>query len=118
MRVRFLTDVVDPVFAVALRTPDGDTVFAASTEWEQPETGTYTPGEAVDVAVSFDNWFAPGRYEVIGSVLHPGTGRQVMAEQTDPTSFVVAGSRAGGGLVDVPHLFSVFRAAGARAQQP
>jgi ABC-type polysaccharide/polyol phosphate transport system ATPase subunit len=108
MRVRFLADAVDPVFAFRLTDPDERVVFAASTEWSEESPGTFTAGQAVDVAVSFDNWFAPGRYAVTGSVLHPGTGRQVMAEQEQPTTILVTGSRAGGGVVDVPHAFSLF----------
>jgi ABC-type polysaccharide/polyol phosphate transport system ATPase subunit len=108
MRVRFLADAVDPVFSFRLTDPDGRIVFQASTEWAQEPTGTFTAGQALDVAVSFDNWFAPGRYDVAGSVLHPGTGRQVMVEQDAPTTILVTGSRAGGGVVDVPHAFSLF----------
>ena len=116
MRVRFLADVDDPVFAVALTDMDGRVVFAASTEWEEGSAGTFSPGESVDVAVSFDNWFAPGRYEVSGRILHRGAGRRVMAEQGSGTSFVVTGSRAGGGAIDVPHAFYLMRA-GAEARQ-
>jgi hypothetical protein len=116
VRVRFEADTVDPVFAVALTDPDGQVVFGASTEWEEHASGAFSPGEVVDIAVSFDNWFAPGRYDVSGRVLHPGTGRRVMAEQADATSFVVTGSRSGGGVVDVPHAFYLIRA-GAAAEQ-
>jgi hypothetical protein len=115
MRVRFLVETTDPVFAVAIGDGGGRTVFGASTEWEEQGSGTFTPGETIDVAVSFDNWFAPGRYEVSGRVLHPGTGRQVIAESTEATSFLVTGSRSGGGVVDVPHAFYLFRA-GAEAE--
>jgi ABC-type polysaccharide/polyol phosphate transport system ATPase subunit len=116
MRVRFLADTDDPVFAVALKDMDGRVVFAASTEWEEGSAGAFSAGESVDVAVSFDNWFAPGRYEVSGRILHRGSGRRVMAEQAGGTSFVVTGSRAGGGAIDVPHAFYLTRA-GATAQQ-
>ena len=84
-------------------------MFAASTEWEEP-LGAFSPGETVDVALSFDNWFAPGRYGVTGRVMQAGTAHRVIAEQVDAASFVVTGSRAGGGVVDVPHAFSLYRA--------
>jgi Wzt C-terminal domain len=116
MRVRFLADVEDPVFAMALTDMDGRVAFAASTEWEEGSAGTFSAGESVDVALSFDNWFAPGRYEVSGRILHRGAGRRIMAEQDGGTSFVVTGSRAGGGAIDVPHAFHLTRA-GAAAQQ-
>ena len=109
MRVRFLADTSDPVLGLVLTDPDGDIVFAASTEWEEP-LGAFSPGETVDVALSFDNWFAPGRYGVTGRVMQAGTAHRVIAEQVDAASFVVTGSRAGGGVVDVPHAFSLYRA--------
>ncbi len=109
MRVRFLADTVDPVLGFVLTDPDGDVVFAASTEWEEP-LGAFSPGETVDVALSFDNWFAPGRYGVTGRVVQAGTAHRVIAEQTDAVSLLVTGSRTGGGVVDVPHAFSLYRA--------
>jgi len=109
MRVRFLADTSDPVLGLVLTDPDGDIVFAASTEWEEP-LGAFSPGETVDVALSFDNWFAPGRYGVTGRVMQAGTAHRVIAEHVDAASFVVTGSRAGGGVVDVPHAFSLYRA--------
>jgi ABC-type polysaccharide/polyol phosphate transport system ATPase subunit len=116
MRVRFLADTEDPVFAFELSDPDGRAVFTGSTEWAERPAGRFTVGEAVDVAVTFDNWFAPGRYEILGSVRHPGSARRVMAEQGTPTTLIVTGTRAGGGIVDVPHAFSLFRA-GAESEQ-
>jgi hypothetical protein len=115
MRVRFVAPTLDPVLGIVLADPDGGIVFAASTEWEEP-LGQFSPGEVVDLALSFDNWFAPGRYAVAGRVLQPGAGRRVIAEQTEAASFVVTGSRAGGGVIDVPHAFNLFRA-GVAAEQ-
>ena len=66
--------------------------------------------------LSFDNWFAPGRYTLEGEVRHPGAGRQVMASSEQAAGFVVTGSRTGGGMVDVPHAFSLWRA-GTEAEQ-
>jgi ABC-type polysaccharide/polyol phosphate transport system ATPase subunit len=109
LRVRFVAPADDPVLAVILTDPDGHAIFAASSEWDEP-LGEFGPGEILDLAVSFDNWLAPGRYDVAWQVLHRGSGRRVMAEQREALSIVVTGSRAGGGMVDIPHAFDFLRA--------
>ena len=61
--------------------------------------------------MTFDNWFAPGRYEVLGQRrATPAPRAASWPSRATPTSFVVTGTRAGGGIVDVPHAFSLFRA--------
>jgi ABC-type polysaccharide/polyol phosphate transport system ATPase subunit len=107
MRVRFHEPVDEPVFGFVLSDEQHRHVFAVTTEWDDKPTGSYVPGEVVDVAVSFDNWFAPGRYFASPRVLRPGPGRNAMAHLEESVSVVVAGSRAGGGLVDIPHEFYV-----------
>ena len=112
LRIRFVSDAVDPVLRAIVSDPDGQPVFVAASEWHEP-LGAFVPGEILDLAVSFDNWLAPGRYSVTWQVLHPGTGRRVMAEQTEALSIVVTGSRAGGGVVDIPHAFDFLRSGAA-----
>jgi ABC-type polysaccharide/polyol phosphate transport system ATPase subunit len=109
MRVRFLEAIAEPVFGFVLSDDQHRPVFAVTTEWDERPTGTYGLGEVVDVAVSFDNWFAPGRYFASPRVLRPGPGRHAMAHLEESMSVVVAGSRAGGGLVDIPHEFFLTR---------
>jgi ABC-type polysaccharide/polyol phosphate transport system ATPase subunit len=109
MRVRFAEPVADPVFGFVLTDEQHRNVFAVTTEWDERPTGTYAVGDVVDVAVSFDNWFAPGRYFASPRVLRPGPGRHAMAHLDEGVSVVVAGSRTGGGLVDIPHEFFVTR---------
>jgi ABC-type polysaccharide/polyol phosphate transport system ATPase subunit len=109
MRVQFAKAVSDPVFGFVLTDEQHRNVFAVTTEWDDRPTGTYAVGDVVDVAVSFDNWFAPGRYFASPRVLRPGPGRHAMAHLDESVSVVVAGSRTGGGLVDIPHEFFVSR---------
>ena len=109
LRVRFLDDTVDPVFAVTLRDAGGRSVFSASTEWDDRGEREFGMGEVVDVALTFDNWFAPGRYTLAGEVRQAGAGRRVLAGSEQETGFVVTGSRTGGGVVDVPHAFALFQ---------
>jgi energy-coupling factor transporter ATP-binding protein EcfA2 len=107
-RVRFLRPVTDPVFGFALSDDQHRRVFAVTTERDGRTTGAFDLGDVVDVAVSFDNWFAPGRYFASPQVAHPGPGTQLMAYREEGASVVVTGSRAGGGVVDIPHEFHVM----------
>jgi ABC-type polysaccharide/polyol phosphate transport system ATPase subunit len=107
MRVRFRRDVSDPVFGFAISDDQHRRVFAVSTEWDGYPTGSFSAGEEVHVAMSFDNWFAPGRYFASPQVAHGGTGLQLMDHREDGASVVVTGRRAAAGLVDIPHAFHV-----------
>ena len=109
MRVRCLAETVDPVFVLTLRDPHGRPIFAASTEWEEAQGRTFEPGELLDVALTFDNWLAPGRYLLGGEIRHPGSGQRSLAVEDEAASFVVTGSRSGGGAVDIPHAFYYFQ---------
>jgi ABC-type polysaccharide/polyol phosphate transport system ATPase subunit len=109
MRVRFHEAISEPVFGFVLSDEQHRSVFAVTTEWDDRPTGSYAPGEVVDVAVSFDNWFAPGRYYGSPRVVRPGPGRRAMAHLEESVTVVVAGSRAGGGVVDIPHEFHLDR---------
>ena len=109
MRVRFQRAIDEPVFGFVLSDEQHRHVFAVTTEWDDRPTGSYAPGEVVDVAVSFDNWFAPGRYFASPRVVHPGPGRHAVAHLEESASVVVTGSRVGGGLVDIPHQFHLDR---------
>ena len=114
MRVRFLCSVSDPVFVLWLSDPDGRRVLVVSSEWDDSLTGDFAPGDVVTTGVSFDNWLAPGRYELAAEVRYRGSGQRVMARAPDAASAVVTASRAGGGVVDIPHAFFLERS-GARA---
>jgi len=105
MRVRLTKPTQEPVFGFSLIDEQHRRVLVVTTEWDDRTTGWYAPGELVNVAVSFDNWFAPGRYFLTPHVAYPGAGGRLMAVRESVTSVVVTGSRTGGGIVDVPHEF-------------
>ena len=107
MRVRFRRDVSEPVFAFSIADDQHRRVFAASTEWDDTPTGSFAAGEEVAVAMSFDNWFAPGRYFASPQIAHGGTGLQLMDHREDGASVVVTGRRPSAGIVDIPHAFHV-----------
>jgi ABC-type polysaccharide/polyol phosphate transport system ATPase subunit len=108
MRVRFGAPVRDPVFHhLALADDHQRVVFAVTSEWDEAVHGDYEPGDAVTAGASFDNWIAPGRYELTAQVLARGGGGRVLARAKNATAVLVTGQRAAGGAVDLPHAFFV-----------
>jgi hypothetical protein len=93
----------DPIFSVVFLNEKQDAVFAASSMIDQPDSGSYEPGDVAEVVLDLENAFAPGRYSVSVSVAHKGTGTEVIDRAHKLTSFLVASPRAAGGLVDLPH---------------
>ncbi|MEA2155995.1 MAG: type transport system ATP-binding protein [Solirubrobacteraceae bacterium] len=109
MRVRFQRPATDPIFHLSLTDAQHRCVFAVTSEWGDGLGGDFAAGDVVKAGASFDNWLAPGRYELTAQVLHPGGGGHVMARAEKAASAIVTGSRAGGGIVDIPHGFFVER---------
>ena len=105
MRVRFQRPVRNPVFRLVLSDPQRDVVLAMTSEWEAGLGADYEAGDVVTAGASFDNWLAPGRYELTVQVLQAGGGGRVLAAAESAASAMVTGARAGGGLVDLPHAF-------------
>lgn len=106
--VHFHADTEDPIFAVALRSETGQTVFATSTEVRQIETGHFRAGETVAVRMRFENWLGPGRYQLLASVARAGLGADLYDLHAD-SSLIVLAPRAGGGTADFPHDFDIER---------
>jgi ABC-2 type transport system ATP-binding protein len=102
-RVRVHQRLQDPIFSVVFVNEKLDGVFAASSMIDQPETGSYEPGDSAEFAVDFENAFAPGRYYVSIVVAHKGTGTDLIDRGHKLASFLVASPRAAGGVVDLPH---------------
>jgi len=109
MQVRFHTDLEDPVFGVTLRNEVGHTVFATTTEWTQPTTGTFRAGETATVKFGLDVWFAPSQYKLTPSVARSGSGANALDLREDLTSLYVHATHVSGGIVDVPHTVDVER---------
>ena len=109
LRVRFEQPVSDPVFHLSLTDAQHRVVFAVTSEWDEGAGGDYLPGDLVTAGASFDNWLSPGRYELTAQVLYAGAGGRVMARADNAASVLVTGSRAGGGIVDIPHAFFLDR---------
>jgi ABC-type polysaccharide/polyol phosphate transport system ATPase subunit len=107
--VRFNERIEDPVFGLSLRNDVGHTVFATTSQWEHPATGTYGPGETVTVQVHVDAWFAPGRYEATPSVARAGSGADTLDLREEMASFILHSTRVTGGVIDPPHSFEIDR---------
>ena len=67
-------------------------------------------------AFSFHNMLAPGRYHPILTITHRGEGLDVIDRFAGGLSFVVSGSVASGGMVEMPVQTEVAAAARARAE--
>jgi hypothetical protein len=106
MRVRFGAAVGEPVFTFTLTDEHQRRVFVMSTDRKAHPTGDHAAGDEIDVAVGFRNHLAPGRYWISVQVA-PAGGAQLLAFREDVYSFVVKGTGAGGGVVDLPHEFQI-----------
>jgi ABC-type polysaccharide/polyol phosphate transport system ATPase subunit len=106
MRVRFGAPVEEPVFSFSLTDEHQRRVFAMSTQRNGHATGSHGAGDEVDVAAGFPNHLAPGRYWISVHVARSSDG-ELLAFREDIYSFVVSGSGAGGGVVDLPHAFQI-----------
>ena len=113
-RVRFDIDVEDPFFGATFVDGEHHNVFAASTAWQMPHTGSYRKGEVVTLRIGFENWFAPGRYYVAVSVAREVSGQDILDHRTRVASVIVSGTRPGGGIVDC----RTSSPSSARAQRP
>ena len=91
----------DPVLAVALVNAQRQNVFVASSEGRVERSGRLDAGETLELAVSFENVLAPGRYAVSAVITQP-SGR-IEDRWESIFTFVVTGAQAAGGLVDLAH---------------
>jgi ABC-type polysaccharide/polyol phosphate transport system ATPase subunit len=106
-RVRFDIDIEDPFFGATFLDGEHHNVFAASTAWQMPHTGSFRKGEVVTLRIAFENWFAPGRYYVAMSVAREITGQDILDHRSRVASVIVSATRPGGGLVDLPYELAV-----------
>jgi ABC-type sulfate/molybdate transport systems ATPase subunit len=115
--VSFETTVRDPVLTLAIHNDQHQPVIVSSSEHDNEHSGTFSAGDQVVFAFSFHNMLAPGRYEPSFTVSHRGSGLSVIDRYEGRFSFVVTGSVASGGMVEVPVQSEVTlharRAAGA-----
>jgi ABC-type polysaccharide/polyol phosphate transport system ATPase subunit len=104
---RFGERIENPVFGVSLRSDIGQTVFATTTQWSNPDTGVFEAGETVTVRVQLDAWFGDGRYRISPSVARRGSGADTLDLREDIASFIIHSTQSGGGIVNPPHRFEI-----------
>jgi ABC-type polysaccharide/polyol phosphate transport system ATPase subunit len=109
--VRFNREVVDPSFTLMIQDDEEHNVFGTSTIWTEEKTGTFKAGDEAVFGVSFENLFAPGRYFANLQVARRGGGQILLDRREKAATFVSTGTRASGGLVDLPHDVEVRRPA-------
>jgi len=110
VRVDVNSDLQDPVFALAIETEDNHKVFATSSAWTGERTGLFRSGEQVIFSVTFENVLAPGRYYASPRVVlvkEPGAG--IVDRRDRASAVVITGQSSEGGVVQVPHDFSLER---------
>lgn len=107
--VRFSTEVTDPVFSVTLENPDHKNVLTATTQWTQPETGAFAPGDEVFFHVRFTNVLAPGRYAATAGVAQRGSGTAWLERREQLCTIVVSGTQTTDAMLQIPFETSVAR---------
>ncbi len=100
--VAFNAAVRDPMVTLAIHNEQHQPVIVGSTGGNSEQSGIFRAGEEAVFAFSFHNMLAPGRYEPIFTVSHRGSGLSVIDRHEGRFSFVVTGSVASGGMVEVP----------------
>ena len=107
-RVRFTSEITDPVVGFSLRNDVGHTVFVTTTDWSHGATGTFAVGEELVARITVDAVMGPTKYDLTPSVARAG-GSDVLDVREDLASVYVHGVRVTGGLIDLPHSFELER---------
>jgi ABC-type polysaccharide/polyol phosphate transport system ATPase subunit len=107
--VELLADLHDPAFTVLFLNDHHQDMLVATTAYDRSGEGYYRAGERVDLAVTLDPLFRPGRYSCTLIVGHPGVGQTELTRTEGALSFVVSGPYATGGMTDLPHEVALRR---------
>ncbi|MGP0035557.1 MAG: ABC transporter ATP-binding protein [Solirubrobacteraceae bacterium] len=108
-RVSFMVDVNDPSASLYLYNEEHRAVIIATTWMDNEHTGDFDAGEEAEIAFTFDNVLAPGRYTPVLQLAHRGSGLDMIDRFEGGFSFVVTAPITLGGLVDVPMRSSITR---------
>jgi ABC-type polysaccharide/polyol phosphate transport system ATPase subunit len=101
VRARFNEAVRNPALATVFENERHQALMATSSDQAAVASGSFEAGDEVELAVSFDMVFAPGRVYASPWVAH--RGQRIMDQRPQMTSVVVAGTHVSGGVVDLPH---------------
>jgi ABC-type polysaccharide/polyol phosphate transport system ATPase subunit len=114
-RVRFHEPADHPSFSLAWVNEQNQNHFVASTVHDHELTGRFDAGAEAVFSITFENLLAPGRYFLSAVLARRGSGHDLLDRWERIVSVVVAGTRAGGGLVALPYDVSIERGAPAPA---
>jgi ABC-type polysaccharide/polyol phosphate transport system ATPase subunit len=109
VEVRFHEEMVDPIFAWALRNDAGQTVFITSSHYDHAHTGTFSAGDTVVARTGFEMRLAGNRYRLTPSIARAGAGADIVDIREDVAVLLVHSARISGGLVDLEQVFEVQR---------
>jgi ABC-type polysaccharide/polyol phosphate transport system ATPase subunit len=108
-QVLCMVDLVDPAASLSIYNEEHQPMFHATTSFEHERTGEFSAGDEATFSFTFDNVLAPGRYGPVIQLAHRGSGVDVIDKFEGRFSFVVTGSQALGGLIDLPVVAAVDR---------
>jgi ABC-type polysaccharide/polyol phosphate transport system ATPase subunit len=109
-RVLFMVDLEDPAASLHVFNEEHQPMFFATTQIENERSGYFAAGDEVVFSFTFENVLAPGRYGPVIQLAHRGSGVDVIDKFEGSFSFVVTGSLALGGLIDLPVTSAIDRA--------
>jgi hypothetical protein len=107
-RIRFLRQMVEPIFGVVVKNERGDTAFVSNTMWDSIETGVFEPGDMAVYTLTFPAWFSDGRHSVSPAVAYRD-GQPWADWRENFIDFVVRATQYTTGVVDLPHKSQVER---------
>src|ERR1039458_5480045 len=102
-------DLIEPVFAVTLRTELGHTIIVARSDQHNHSSGSFNAGESVVERCAIPNWLPPSRYMLTPSLAREGTGENALALVADMASVVIHGTGSGG-ILELPVDVKIERA--------
>ncbi len=107
--VRFSVEVEDPVASVYILNEDHVAILVATSARAHEQSGRFAAGEEILFSFAFENVLAPGRYNPLLTLAHRGTGLDLIDRFEGAASFVVTGTEALGGAVDLPVEVEITR---------
>jgi ABC-type polysaccharide/polyol phosphate transport system ATPase subunit len=116
-RVLFMVEVEDPSTSVYILNDEHKAIMVANTAVDNERSGIFRAGEEAVFSFTFDNVLAPGRYSPMITIAHRGSGLDLLDRFEGAFTFVVTGTEAQGGLVDLPVKAGIQRGAGSPAEQ-
>jgi ABC-type polysaccharide/polyol phosphate transport system ATPase subunit len=113
-QVRFLRQMVEPIFGVIVRNERGDLAFVSNTMWDGVETETFEPGDEAVYTLRFPTWLSDGRHSITTAVAYRDAQRWADWRE-NLVDFVVRAEQYTGGVVDLPHESRVERSISSQA---